>query len=256
MDSRVTLGLAVCLTALLLGSGGYLAYSTFTQQTQANTAVEATVLSSEFEPEGRFDDDFYVFIEYQYTYDGETYTSSNIYPGASSRVIDDEQRAREIVQQYPAGEAVTAYVNGDDPTESYLIEADTGGTALGTVVLLGLGVIALLGTVAYGAGVVFDLFQPGPKAVTLSRAEVRHQLLSVFEDIDEYPIDSTRAIRQSSLDRTRAIDLHEFEVTVGTLDSLLDSDLDTACESPEELTEAFLAAMEAQGYFSAATPST
>lgn len=256
MDSRVTLGLAVCLTVLLLGSGGYLAYSTFTQQTQANTAVEATVLSSEFDPEGRYDDDFYVFIEYRYSYEGETYTSDNIYPGASSRVIDDEQRAREIIQQYPAGETVTAYVNGDDPTESYLIEADTGGTVLGTAVLLGLGVIALLATLVYGAGIVFDLFQPGPGEVTLSRAEVRHQLLAVFEDIDEYPVDSTRAIRQSSLDRSRTIDLHEFEVTVGTLDSLLDSDLDTPCETPEELTDVFLAEMEAQGYFSAPSPST
>jgi hypothetical protein len=256
MDSRVTLGLGVCLTVLLLGSGTYLAYSTFTQQTQANTAVEATVLSSEFESEGRYDDDYYVFIEYQYSHGGETYTGSNIYPGGSSRVIDDEERAREIIQQYPAGETVTAYVNGDDPAESYLIEADTGGTVLGTAVLLGLGVIALLGTLVYGAGVVFDLFGPGPEEVALSRAEVRHQLLAAFEDIDEYPIDSTRAIRQSSLDRSRTIDFHEFEVTVGTLDSLLDSDLDTPCKTPEELTEAFLVEMEAQGYFSTATPTT
>lgn len=79
--------------------------------------VEATVISSDIDSttEGGTQPD----ITYEYTVDGRTYTSSNVFPGPGDH---SGGSAHRIVDEHPEGKQVTAYYNPEDPSEAFLIE--------------------------------------------------------------------------------------------------------------------------------------
>jgi hypothetical protein len=246
MDTRVKLTLSIGLGLLVLGSGVYLAYSTFTQQSGADTEVEATVLASEVEPVGRFDDDYRLSIRYTYSYDGTRYNSTNIYPGASDRQFDDEGPARETAERFAVGTNVTAYVNPDDPPESHLIEADTGGTVLGSVVLVVLGLLVLF---LFGGSSLYEYLRPEPDEVSPNRHELRTQFEEAFERIDDYPIEDAHDLRFGSIDPSTKFESNDFEMTVRDVDSIVVSDPDPPCENAQQLADYLIEEMDKQGYF-------
>lgn len=59
-------------------------------------------------------------VTYRYTYEGSEYTSSSVFPG-DVNPVSDGSRAQEIVERYPPGEEVTAYVNTEEPGTAFLI---------------------------------------------------------------------------------------------------------------------------------------
>ncbi len=89
-------------------------------------------------------------IEYQYSVDGETYTSDSVWPGEDMSGTDRERR-EEIVDEYSEGEVVEAYYDPADPSVAFLENESRGGAS---VLLVVMGASA---TVAGVAGVAFGL---------------------------------------------------------------------------------------------------
>lgn len=86
-------------------------------------------------------------VEYEFHYyDGETYTSRNLYPGSETVPPTEGPRsANAIARRYEAGERVTVHVP-DDPEAAYL-EVPTLRDSLGST-------LRYLATVAFGIGLV------------------------------------------------------------------------------------------------------
>ena len=85
-------------------------------------------------------------IEYRYTYEGETYTSTSICPGTAEGCEASNIRSQDDVEgflsQYPEGETVTVYVVPDEPSRAFLIETDSG--SLAHFMMMGIGALLLL----------------------------------------------------------------------------------------------------------------
>jgi hypothetical protein len=123
------------LLAILLGvgavvGGGYLWVS---QNGGIDTyePVDATVVHSEL---GSSDDgSYHAAITYEYTVDGQTYESSNVFPGPGSRSGNDPQG---LVDDHPEGASVTAYYDPANPSAAFLVKERS---VLFPVMLVGVG---------------------------------------------------------------------------------------------------------------------
>lgn len=110
-----------------------------------------TVVESEVNEHIDRDDnsrEYSVTIVYEYAVDGETYESSNVYPGISDRRYSSRSRAQGLVDRYEAGETVTGYVDPDDPDRSYLRERsefDRLRNDVGNAIALVLGGLLFVG---------------------------------------------------------------------------------------------------------------
>lgn len=109
------------LLALLLGvgavvGGGYLWVSQG-EEIDTYEPVDATVVHSEL---GSSDDGAsYAAITYEYTADGRTYESSNIFPGPGDSTGTDPQG---LVDDHPEGASVTAYYDPANPSTAFLTQ--------------------------------------------------------------------------------------------------------------------------------------
>jgi hypothetical protein len=138
------LGIAL---ALLLGLGaiGYGGYS-YTAQTSALNAaepVDATVVSTSVETvDQRRGVAYRPRATFNYTYEGETYTSSNVYPGPLPREFGSEADARAQLRGYEAGATVTAHVPSDAPGNAFL-EVERSDKPF---LVIGFGALVVAGT--------------------------------------------------------------------------------------------------------------
>ena len=136
------------LAVALTGGGGY----SYVQQGQAVSdavTVQATVDSAQVERiKSRRSIDYEPEIEYTYEYQGETYTSEQVFPGPTIRTYSDRSKAQSVVRSYEPGTTVQAYVRPSAPSNAFLIRERTpwptralviGSVLLGLVVLAGLG---------------------------------------------------------------------------------------------------------------------
>jgi len=138
--TRVALAIGLGLACLL--GGGYLLYDTF--QTAAGAEeVDAEVLSAGVSGEG--DTDYRVQISYEYTYEGESYTSDNVFPGTGVEEFSSRGSAEEFIADYPEGGTVTAYVDPDNPSDAHLEAEARGQNVLGYGVVLLIGLVTFLG---------------------------------------------------------------------------------------------------------------
>jgi hypothetical protein len=126
-----------------LGYGAY-GYSSQSAALDATETVDATVVSTSIERlnERRGTDDYSPSATFNYTYEGESYTSSNMYPGGISHEFGTEEDARAQLEGYEPGATVTAYVPSDSPGNAFL-EHESSNKPL---YIAGLGAILVLGT--------------------------------------------------------------------------------------------------------------
>ena len=112
--------------ALIVGLGaiGYGAYSYSSQSAALDSTetVDATIVSTSIERlnERRGTDDYSPQATFNYTYEGETYTSSHMYPGGISHEFETREDARAQLAGYESGATVTAYVPTDSPGKAFL----------------------------------------------------------------------------------------------------------------------------------------
>jgi hypothetical protein len=142
---HVGIGLFTILFSLgLIGIGGFAFFDHY-QKTNNVHSVDATVLSSEVDMTYDADQNrvYRPNVTYEYTYNGETYTSKSLF--LRNNEISSSSRARGIVSDYSAGDETTAYVHPDDPDDAYL--RDGGVPWVGGLLPIAFGgFLLLLGT--------------------------------------------------------------------------------------------------------------
>ena len=138
--------LVVGVAAMVIGLGfagfAWLQIAAYQEDRSNAETVDATVISSEVvevrNSEGQIQ--HAPEIRYRYTYEGAEYRSDGLYPN-NGTAVGSESRAEELVDRYPEGENVTAYVNAESPNAAFLIDESAplwywGGPAIGVLLIL------------------------------------------------------------------------------------------------------------------------
>lgn len=129
MSDNSVIGAIVIIVAgaAFAGFGGFI-WMEQGEQIDSYESTEATVLSSEVDVDVRNDPDssadkrtYTAEVTYEYSVDGETYESSNVFPGPGESSSGQNQ-AENIVDDHPEGETVTAYHDPENPSDSFLIK--------------------------------------------------------------------------------------------------------------------------------------
>jgi len=135
--------------ALLVGFGamGYGTYSYSSQSAALDSTetIDATIVSTSIERinERRGTDDYSPQATFNYTYEGETYTSSHMYPGGVTHEFETKEDARAKLEGYEPGATVTAYVPTDSPGKAF-VKHESSNKPL---YIIGFGALLALGTV-------------------------------------------------------------------------------------------------------------
>jgi len=138
--------IGIALTLVIgLASIGFGAYSYTTQSAALDSAatVEGTVASTSIEETSTKGVSYVPQATVNYTYQGERYTSSNVYPGTLSKDFDTERAASAELDGYEPGATVTVYVPINAPGDGYLKRESTSKPFL----LLGVGVLFVLSAI-------------------------------------------------------------------------------------------------------------
>ena len=106
--------------------------------------VDATLLDVSVEKHSGKGDTYSPVATYNYTYEGETFTSSNVYPGTLPREFGSREKARDQIDGGP-GDTVTAYVPTDAPGNAFLEHEQSDKPLL----VVGFGVLFVLGAAYY-----------------------------------------------------------------------------------------------------------
>ena len=126
MDQRLRGGLVFLVLGVAILAGGAYVALPHVQGVNSAEPVEGEVLGTDTystSPSGESDREHYANVTYRYTYEGTEYMSDSLFPANRDEQVS-RSRAEEIAGMYAAGDSVTVQVVPDDPTRSYLIEAD------------------------------------------------------------------------------------------------------------------------------------
>jgi len=137
---RIIIGLV--LGVACIAGGGYLLYDSF-QATLNAEEVDAEVLESDVSGTSGTEREFRVRVTYEYSYEGQTYTSDNIYPSTGGDRYSSQGSAESFLEEYPEGKTVTAYVNPDDPSEAFLESEVRMQMVIAYLFVIVLGIVAL-----------------------------------------------------------------------------------------------------------------
>lgn len=148
MDSESIEPTDILLMLVLVGIsifGAYLAITAYLDYNSDTAKVDGTVVSSEVDRDTggrRGGVSYYADIKYEYTYDGENYTSENIKPG-SGRSSLGKSKAESLVSNYSEGNSITVYVKANDPSTSWIMDRLPLKTIIvsGLFSVLGLGML-------------------------------------------------------------------------------------------------------------------
>jgi hypothetical protein len=145
----------ICLA--FAGGGGYMLWSQ-ERAISGSERVTGTIESSsvgeettqrDVDDDGMLEEEttYYARVTYTYTYRGQRYESSNVFPGVGDPSVGRGE-AREIVDEHDAGSDAEVYVDPDEPSSAYLVRERSLALPVGFM-LFG-GVLALLsGFTAY-----------------------------------------------------------------------------------------------------------
>lgn len=131
-NSIVGILLAIVVGLAFAGIGGYMYYGQ-QQAIQEHEPVDATVVNTNVDKEVDTDTDgdretnFYARISYEYTVDGQTYTSDNIRPAGVEKSYNSRSGAEDFLSDYQSGEDVTAYYDPQSPDEAFLVKDKSTG---------------------------------------------------------------------------------------------------------------------------------
>lgn len=147
----IVVGVVAVVLGLVFAGVGWVYIAPYQEDTSNAETVDAVVVSSGV-VEGQNGEGQAVYapnVTYRYTYQGTEYTSSSVFPGDVGPV-SEQSRAREIVDRYPPGEEVTAYVNTEEPDSAFLVDRSAplwfwAGPAVGLLSLLYGGYSVVLG---------------------------------------------------------------------------------------------------------------
>jgi hypothetical protein len=137
--------LALVIGVACIAGGVYLTSDAYAATLSAEE-VDAVVLESSVGAVSGDDREFRVHVTYEYTYDGETHTSDNIYAGAGDNDrFSVRGNAESFLEDYQEGDTVTANVNPDDPSQAHLESGIRVTSLVGYAVLVLVGLVAVAG---------------------------------------------------------------------------------------------------------------
>lgn len=120
--------IVILLSVILIGA--YSAVTAYLDYNSEKIRVDGTVISSEAEKDSsRRGVSYDPNIEYEYTYNGQTYSNDNVKPGAGS-VSMSRSEAESLVSNYSEGDVVTVYIDAESPSTSWLVDELPVGTML------------------------------------------------------------------------------------------------------------------------------
>jgi hypothetical protein len=144
-------GIGVVVILVFLGIFGAVGSGTVYEHNRAiqeYEPTEATILETDIIVDDSDDDTSYEpVVRYEYTVDGETYTSDNVFPGRFTRSKGSRSGATSVTSQYSPGDRVTIQHNPDRPQQSYLRNdglPDSWWFAIGYAVIAALGGLWLI----------------------------------------------------------------------------------------------------------------
>ncbi len=120
---------------------GVYSYSQQTAALDSAEEVDATIISTSVETNTGKGNTYTPRATFNYTYEGETYTASNVYPGELPREFGSEEKARAQLKGYESGATVTAYVPTASPGNAYLRHESSNKPFL----VIGFGALFLVG---------------------------------------------------------------------------------------------------------------
>ena len=128
MEVRTPEGsLQIAILALVsLGLVGYGGYSFVDQSRALSSAVEvnATVDSTGVveDSQRRGGVEYRPQVSYSYSFEGENFSSSNVYPSTLSKSFGTREEAETVLDDYSEGSEVTAYVRPGSPDKAFLVD--------------------------------------------------------------------------------------------------------------------------------------
>lgn len=137
------------ITLIGLGLIG-LGYNTYINQNQAledpvNVSATVTETGIDQDSSRRGGIDYQPEITFEYTYDGQQYTSTNMYPGGQkANHYDREAKAEDVVETYSQGSEMTVYVPPDTPGEAFIQAKKTNDP----LIFMGIGIL-MIGAAGY-----------------------------------------------------------------------------------------------------------
>jgi hypothetical protein len=139
-SGRLGIALTLVIGLASIGFGAY-SYTTQSAALDSATTVEGTITSTSIEESSGRGASYTPRATFDYTYQGETYTSSKVYPGTLSKDFDTERAARDELEGYEPGTTVTVYVPTDSPGAGYLKQESTNKP----FILVGIGALFVVG---------------------------------------------------------------------------------------------------------------
>jgi hypothetical protein len=114
----------VLLGGLVLGGYGVYAYTSQSAALDSTETVNATVTATSVDEipsnNRRGDDDYRPQVSFNYTYEGDSYSSSNLYPSGVTQSAGSRGGAESMLEGYESGANVTAHVPTDSPGSAFL----------------------------------------------------------------------------------------------------------------------------------------
>ena len=142
--SAVSLRKSLLIVLVGVGAGGFGIYD-YVQQNQAvqnAVEVDATVVETDVDASAsrRGGPDYKPEATFEYSYQGDSYTGDSVFPGSITKEYDTRSAAESVLQDYQAGETVTAYVDPNSPGYAFLVNEASNGplffTAIGGLFVL------------------------------------------------------------------------------------------------------------------------
>lgn len=137
-SSKLFRAISVLILVSVILIGAYSGATSYLDYNSEKAQVEGTVISSEVDRDStRRGVSYTAEIQYEYTYNGETYNNDNVKPG-SGTVSVGKSEAESLVSDYSEDDVVTVYVDTKQPSTSWLVdELPIGNILASTVISLG-----------------------------------------------------------------------------------------------------------------------
>ena len=131
------IGIVIGLGLIGLGANTYINQNQALQN-PANTTATITDTGVDRDSSRKSGIDYQPEINFEYSFEGNQYTSSNMYPGGQQpQEYDYESEAREVTDKYSEGSEITVYVPPESPGEAFIENEKTNNP----LIFMGIGVL-------------------------------------------------------------------------------------------------------------------
>lgn len=121
-----TQSLAIVFIAVIAGFAlagyGFVQYQDQVESVENAVGITATITDTNVRTDSsrRGGVDYQAEIDFEYSYEGQNYSSDFIYPLDNDREFGQESEAEEYLENYSTGDQINAYVNPDNPDQGFL----------------------------------------------------------------------------------------------------------------------------------------